>query len=151
MNCVEQADSFEVASIRGADAALEARKDEQYFSFGFGCNPGTGVASNTTMCRDICEAMLEALNEDLTCTYPEAVEAIQGRDANFEFANSSTLKPLLLFYTHNIVTEIHGYVFTQDLLPSDYRAEGRVLWQGTELHGEYLERTGDVLSATDLA
>ena len=146
MNCVEQADLFEVASIRGADAALEARKDEQYFSFGFGCNPGTGVASNTTMCRDICEAMLEALSEDLTCTYPEAVEAIQGRDANFEFANSSTLKPLLLFYTHNVVTEIHGYVFVQDHLDNFEH-----VWQGTELFDEYYRRTGDVLSATDLA
>ena len=146
MNCVEQADSFEVASIRGADAALEARKDEQYFSFGFGCNPGTGVASNTTMCRDICEAMLEALTEEMTCTYPEAVEAIQGRDANFEFANSSTLKPLLLFYTHNVVTEIHGYVFAQDHLDNFEH-----VWEGTELLVNGYRRTGDVLSATDLA
>ena len=110
MNHVEQ-ESFEVSSIRGVDAALEARQAEQYFSFGFGCTPGTGVSANTTMCRDICEAMLNALREDMTCIYPEAVEAIQGKDANFEFSNSSTLKPLLLFYTHNVINEIHGYVF----------------------------------------
>ena len=87
------------------------------------------------MCRDICEAMLEALTEEMTCTYPEAVEAIQGRDANFEFVNSSTLKPLLLFYTHNVVTEMYGYVFVQDHLDNFEH-----LWEGTELCNEFDER-----------
>ena len=98
------------------------------------------------MCRDICEAMLSSLRGDMTCVYPDAVESIQGRDANFEFANSSTLKPLLLFYKHNLVTEIHGYIFVQDHL--DNFGD----WKGAENFDlNTFEMSGDVLSATDLA
>ena len=71
--------------------------------------------------------MMNSLRGDLTCVYPEAVEALQGRDANFEFANSSTLKPLLLFYTHNVVTQVNGYIFAQDHLENFEQ-----VWEGTE-------------------
>ena len=98
------------------------------------------------MCRDICEAMLSALTGEMTCIYPDAVESILGRDANFEFANSSTLKPLLLFYTYNVVNEIHGYIFAQDHLDNFEH-----VWEGTELYDEGEDRIGEVLSATDLA
>ena len=56
------------------------------------------------------------------------------------------MKPLLLFYTHNVVTEIHGYVFVQDHLENFEH-----VWEGTELIDKWGHRTGDILPATTLA
>ena len=57
---------------------------------------------------------------------------------------SSTLKPLRMFYGHNVVRVLRGYVFVQEGL------EGVGEWEGTELCDEDGYRIGEPLSAKDL-
>ena len=59
--------------------------------------------------------------------------------------NSSTLKPLRMFYGHNVVRVLRGYVFVQEGL------EGFGEWEGTELCSTWGgHRIGEPLSAKDL-
>ena len=54
------------------------------------------------------------------------------------------MKPLRMFYGHNVVRVLRGYVFVQEGL------EGFGEWEGTELCNELGDRIGEPLSAKDL-
>jgi len=103
---------------RAANAALEKKV--------LGCSPSVGVAADTKMFSEISEALLTGLDGDMSCTFPDCIKDIRGKDANYEFATSSTLPPLRLEYSHNIATETLGLVFIHTHL------------HGKELKHEYL-------------
>ena len=93
----------------------------------FGCSPSTGVTAATRFMYDISQALIDGLTVDMTCTFPDVLESLQGQDNNFEMLTSSTLKPLRMFYGHNVVRILRGYVFVQEGL------EGFGDWEGPEL------------------
>ena len=114
------------------------------FALVFGCSPSTGVDAQTRYMYDISAALLDGCTPEMTCTFPDVLETLQGRDNNFEMVTSSTLKPLRMFYGHNIVRIYRGYVFVQEGL------EGFGEWEGTELCETRGIRIGWPLSAKDL-
>ena len=63
------------------------------------------------MCKDVCEALIKGLNADMFSVFPHFMESLKGFDANFEMNSSATLQPLRLYYSHNVVREVHGYIF----------------------------------------
>ena len=80
----------------------------------------------------------------MTCIFPDVLENLQGSDNNFELVTSSTLKPLKMFYVHNVARVLRGYVFVQESL------EGVGDWEGTELCYQYGARIGEPIKARDL-
>ena len=89
------------------------------------------------MFAEISEALLKGLDGNMTCTFPDFIKDIRGKDANYEFASSSTLPPLRLEYTYNIVTETRGLVFVNTHLIGfevrKYNLTGfKDIWSGTE-------------------
>ena len=94
------------------------------------------------MFNEISEAVLKGLDGDMTCTFPDFMKDIRGKDANYEFATSATLPPLRLDYTYNVVTETHGFVFVNTHLnglkikgPPDWGFED--IWSGTQDGNRY--------------
>ena len=116
------------------------------FALVFGCSPSTGVTASTRFMYDISKALLDGCTAEMTCTFPDVLDKIQGQDNNFEMVTSSTLRPLRMFYGHNVVRILRGYVFVQESL------EGFGEWEGTELMKEEYRgmRIGEPLSAKDL-
>ena len=116
------------------------------FAIVFGCPPSVGVRADTKMLFDISDALIDGLSAEMTCTFPDVIETLQGTDANLELVTSSTLRPLKMFYVHNVVRILRGYIFVQEYL------EGVGKFEGTELCDEtWGDRIGDVLPALDLA
>jgi len=114
------------------------------FALVFGCSPSTGVTAATRFMYDISQALLDGCTQEMTCTFPDVLESLQGSDNNFEMVTSSTLKPLRMFYGHNVVRILRGYIFIQEGL------EGFGDWEGTELSGQFSKRIGEPLSAKEL-
>ena len=79
------------------------------------------------MLFDISKALIEGNTAEGTCTFPDVLETLQGTDTNLELVTSSTLRPLKMFYQHNIVRILRGYIFVQEYL------EGFGKYEGTEL------------------
>ena len=119
------------------------------FALIFGCPPSFGVKKDTQMIFDISKALVEGVKPDMTCTFPDVLETLQGSDTNLELVTSTTLKPLKMFYEHNIVRILRGYIFVQEHL------EGVGSFEGTELcyalGGIEGKRIGKVLPALELA
>ena len=89
------------------------------------------------MFAEISEALLKGLDGDMTCTFPDFIKDIRGKDANYEFASSSTLPPLRLEYTYNVATETRGLVFVNTHLNglkvrADFLTGFEDIWSGTE-------------------
>ena len=84
----------------------------QNFAFIFGCMPGAGVKADTTMCKDVKEAFMHRFNiSKLTLEFPGVLDHLVGKDANFEMVASSTIQPLQLTYTNNIIERSRAVVF----------------------------------------
>ena len=79
------------------------------------------------MMFDISFALLKGCSADFTCEFPDVLESLTGTDVNFELVTSATLRPLKLFYEHNVARVLRGYVFVQEHL--DDVGE----WEGTEI------------------
>ena len=98
------------------------------------------------MMYDLSEAILSNLGLDMTFYYPAFTESLQGKDSNFETAQSSTLRPLRLQWTHNVVLYTLGYVFIQ----TDLKGLGE--WTGTESCDNWGgRRIGDVFPSETMA
>ena len=70
----------------------------------YGCQPATGVNAETKMVFDVSQAFIAKVDsETKTIIFPQALEEITGQDASFEIAQSNTLVPIKLMYTHNLV------------------------------------------------
>ena len=115
------------------------------FALIFGCPPSVGVKADTRMVYDISEALIDGKTDESTCTFPDVIETLQASDVNLELVTSSTLRPLKMFYVHNVVRILRGYIFVQEYL------EGFGKFEGTELCDDRGRRIGDVLPALDLA
>ena len=76
---------------------------------------------------DVSDALQDGVTNEMTCTFPDVLENLEGSDNNFEMVTSSTLKPLKMFYEHNVARILRGYVFVQESL------EGVGDWEGAEL------------------
>ena len=97
------------------------------FALVFGCSPSTGVDAATRFMYDISQALLDGCTAEMTSTFPDVLESLQGSDNAFEMVTSSTLRPLRMFYGHNVVRILRGYVFVQEGL------KGFEDWEGTEI------------------
>ena len=93
---------------------LDTSKGTMSFALVFGCSPSTGVDAATRFMYDISQALLDGCTAEMTCTFPDVLESLQGSDNAFEMVTSSTLKPLRIFYGHNFVRILRGYVFVQE-------------------------------------
>ena len=80
----------------------------------------------------------------MTCIFPDVLENLEGSDNNFEMVTSSTLKPLKMFFVHNVARVLRGYIFLQEGL------EGFADWEGTEFCKNSGNRIGEPLSARAL-
>jgi len=130
------------------NTTLDAIIGSVSFALVFGCSPSTGVIASTRFMYDISEALFFGCMIDMTCTFPDVLESLKGTDNNFETVTSSTLRPCRMFYEHNVVSILRGYVFVQESL------EGLGDWEGTELcdTNKYRvgRRIGEPLSAQSL-
>ena len=95
------------------------------YSLVFGCSPGTGVKADTKMCKNVREALLNALNSDMFSVFPHFMESLKGDDANFEMNSSATLQPLRLYYSHHVPQEVLGYIFVFSRLKGFGGSRGR--------------------------
>ena len=93
---------------------------------------------------DVSEALRDGVTNEMTCIFPDVLENLQGSDNNFEMVTSSTLKPLKMFYVHNVARVLRGYVFVQESL------EGVGDWEGTELCYQNGSRIGEPIKARAL-
>ena len=100
----------------------------------FGCASAVGISANSHMMSDLEISFRDGLTPEFTCQFPSVIDRIRGSDVNFELVSSSTLRPLRLFYVHNVVSRTYGYVFA---------------WQGLEGVGIWKSRDG--LLAKDMA
>ena len=65
----------------------------------YGCQPATGVKSDTTMVYDIGKIFFNKTDiATLSLIIPQALEEVSGQDTSFEIAQSNTIAPLRLVY-----------------------------------------------------
>ena len=63
------------------------------------------------MMKNISDALIKGLGQDMTCLFPDCIESMIGEDVNFELVASSSLRPLRLLYDYNFATEFHAFIF----------------------------------------
>ena len=98
----------------------------QNFKLLFGCKPNTGIGARSKMVEDFCRALKQSYDANMVCMLTDALDAMMASDVNFEVISSQTAKPLMMFYTHNIVRKLRAYIFVQSLL------KGFLDWTGSE-------------------
>ena len=85
---LEQNEEIKAALARGS--AILAELDAQNFLFVYGCRPSAGVKANTTMVKDILNALIKSADRiNFTVLLPQALDQLKGSDASFETASSS--------------------------------------------------------------
>ena len=52
-------------------------------------------------------------SDDFTCQLSDVLEELKGNDVNFELVKSQTVRPLRLFYVHNLASFLRAYIFVQ--------------------------------------
>ena len=63
------------------------------------------------MVRDLVKTLIGRLDkESLSVTFPKVLDQMSGSDASFEMSASNTIKPMQMFYDHNIATHKYGLV-----------------------------------------
>ena len=80
----------EIKAELARGSAILAEEDEQNFIFLYGCRPSAGVKANTTMVKDILNALINSADRiNFTVLLPQALDQLKGSDASFETASSS--------------------------------------------------------------
>ena len=69
-------------------------------------------------------AALSLVKEQASQLAIDVLESLQGSDTNLELVQSSTMRPLRLFYVYNIVQRTLGFIFAQTYLKD-------IQWTGT--------------------
>ena len=101
--------------LKRGNTLLDSSIKAVNFALVFGCPPSIGVKSDTKMLFDISFALIEGVAaHDMACTFPNVLETLQGTDTNLELVTSTTLMPLKIFYEHNVVRILRGYIFVQE-------------------------------------
>lgn len=86
----------------------------------FGCRPSLGVDAETTMVRDLVKTLISRLDkESLSVTFPKVLDQMSGSDASFEMSASNTIKPMQMFYDHNIATHKYGLVIVNTTISNN--------------------------------
>ena len=57
----------------------------------FGCGPNVGVKSDTKMCHDFSQALLDGLNDHKYVEFPDLIKSIEESDARFEVSMGGKL------------------------------------------------------------
>ena len=68
------------------------------------------------MASDFSTALESSYNsDDFTCKLSDVLDELKGNDVNFELVKSQTVRPLRLFYVHNLVSLsfLRAYIFAQ--------------------------------------
>ena len=65
------------------------------------------------MSSDFSTALESSYGQDLTCLLSDILELLRGNDVNFEIVKAQTVRPLRLFYVHNLVSFLKAYIFVQ--------------------------------------
>ena len=86
-------------------------KARQLFALCFGCSPSVGVKSDTHMMSEISRMLITRYDSNLCMDIIQVLESLQGSDTNLELVQSSTMRPLRLFYVYNVVQRTLGFVF----------------------------------------
>ena len=76
----------------------------------FACRPGESIRVDEKMFSKLSSALYTA-GRSLSCTFPDILNSINGEKSDYELVTSSKIRPLLLFYTHNIARKSIGKVF----------------------------------------
>ena len=112
---LELEEEIKVSLARGS--AILAEEDQQNFIFLYGCRPSAGVKANTTMIKDILNALINSADRiNFTVLLPQALEQLKGNDASFETACSSSIQTVKLYYNLNVVTKSLGLVLYHNSL-----------------------------------
>lgn len=86
----------------------------------FGCRPSLGVDAETTMVRDLVKTLISRLDkETLSVTFPKVLDQMSGSDASFEMSASNTIKPMQMFYNHNIASHKYGLVIVNTTISNN--------------------------------
>ena len=62
---------------------------------------------------EISLALITRYDSNLCIDIIRVIESLQGSDTNLELVQSSTMRPLRLFYVYNVVQKTLGFVFVQ--------------------------------------
>ena len=97
------------ADARG-DVNLENAQNQNFVMI-FGCKSGTGIGASSVMAQDFVNALESSYKEDFTCQLSDVLDALKGRDVNFEIVKAQTVRPLKLEYVHNKARIVKAYIF----------------------------------------
>ena len=71
-----------------------------------------GVKSDTTMVKDVAKSFGKFYDKDsLSIVFPEILEYLKGKDANFEMISSNTMQQIRLIYSYNVTTRTLATIF----------------------------------------
>ena len=122
------------AKTRGTSSYLDMIRSMINFALVFGCSPSHGINVDSKFMQNACESIERSMTAQMTVTFPDCLDSMQGDDCNFELASSSTLKPLRLEFTYHVSRFAIGYVFVQEELNGLTNLKGENIdWTGTEL------------------
>ena len=94
---------------------------------------------------EICTQLYFSYDSNMTCTFPDVLENMKGKDATFELVTSSTIRPCRLFYSHNVITEKIAFIIIQTHL------KGLLQWEGALKSDEQGFGIGDRVPAIEIA
>ena len=72
----DEQDPLEDTGNRGTNDGTENVYQTINFALMFGCAPSVGVRSDTKMCQDVSQALLEGLNDDMYSEFPLFMESV---------------------------------------------------------------------------
>ena len=71
------------------------------------------MKADTKLMADISIALITSYDSNYCIDIVEVLESLQGSDTNLELVQSSTMRPLRLFYVYNVVQRTLGFIFAQ--------------------------------------
>ena len=99
----------------------------------FGCRPSLGVDAETTMIADLIRTLLSRLDrQTLAVTFPKVLDQMEGSDASFEMSASNSIKPMNLFYAHNIATHKMGLLLVNNGIENNGK---KLPWKNADQNG----------------
>ena len=85
------------------------------------------------MIADLIRTLLTRLDrQTLSVTFPKVLDQMQGTDASFEMSASNSIKPMNLFYMHNIATTKMGLLLVNRGIENNGK---KLPWKNAEQNG----------------
>ena len=99
----------------------------------FGCRPSLGVDAETTMVKDLVKTLISRLDkETLSVTFPKVLNQMLGSHTSFEISVTDSIKPLQMFYKHNIATHKFGLIIVNTKVEFN---DKKLPWKNAEKNG----------------